>query len=130
MSYITVDYYQNEYQGITVADIPTLEKLITRASNQIDILIQYKLQGRDFNALPSFIVQNVMLATASQVEYLATNGETAASVLSGSDSFRIGNYSESGGGSSATSPQVKYSSDVRGYLLPTGLLYGGVCIHG
>lgn len=129
--YITVEYYRNEYEGITVADDTTLKKLIKRASRQIDTLIGYKLEGLDFNSLAPFILSNLQLAVASQVEYLATNGETSASITEGSDSFSVGNYSESGsGGNTQNTNVVKYASDVRGYLAPTGLLYAGVWVHG
>ncbi|MCU5722785.1 hypothetical protein OCB01_20120 [Bacillus cereus] len=131
MLYIDIEYYKNDYEGISIEDDFLLERLIKRACSQIDILTGFKLKGRDINALPSFIKDNVKLAVASQVEYLAINGEHSATIQEGSDSFRIGNYSESGGGSKSSSEgQVKYADDVRGYLLPTGLLYKVVNIHG
>ncbi|HDX9500145.1 TPA: hypothetical protein ROX79_005055 [Bacillus thuringiensis] len=130
MLYIDINYYKDDYEGISVEDDFLLERLIKRACNQIDILTGFKLKGRDINALPSFIKENVKLAVASQVEYLAINGEHSATIQEGSDSFRIGNYSESGGSKSSSEGRIKYADDVKGYLSYTGLLYNGVDIHG
>lgn len=133
MSYIDVDYYNNEYKGTPVPDKSLLERLITRASDQIDHYIDYKLEGVDFDKLAPFIKKQVKKATAAQVEFLAINGETSATVSEGSGGFSVGSYSENGisaGADDAPSFYAQYAITVPKFLSPTGLLYRGVGVYG
>ncbi|PEE42795.1 hypothetical protein [Bacillus pseudomycoides] len=133
MAYIDVDYYNNEYKGTPVADGWLLGRLIARASDQIDHIINYKLEGVDFDKLAPFIKKQVQKATAAQVEFLAINGETSATVSEGGGGFSVGSYSENGmsaGAAEAPSYYDRYAITVVDYLKPTGLLYTGVCVHG
>lgn len=132
MPYIDVDYYNNEYRGTPVSDAALLERLISRASDQIDRVINYKLEGVDFDKLAPFIKQ-VKKATAAQVEFLAINGETSATVSEGGGGFSVGSYSENGmsaGATDAPSHYDRYAITVVDYLRPTGLLYAGLCVDG
>lgn len=133
MAYIDANYYTNEYKGTPVADALFLGRLITRASDQIDHIINYKLEGVDFDKLAPFIKKQVKKATAAQVEFLAINGETSATVSEGGGGFSVGSYSENGmsaGAAEAPSYYDRYAITVVDYLRPTGLLYAGVCVHG
>ena len=133
MPYIDVDYYNNEYKGTPVSDVALLDRLINRASDQIDHVINYKLEGVDFDKLAPFIKKQVKKATAAQVEFLAINGETSATVSEGGGGFSVGAYSENGmsaGAAEAPSYYDRYAITVVDYLKPTGLLYTGVCVHG
>lgn len=133
MPYIDVDYYNNEYKGTPVADALLLDRLINRASDQIDHVINYKLEGVDFDKLAPFIKKQVKKATAAQVEFLAINGETSATVSEGSGGFDVGSYSENGmsaGVDDAPSFYAQYAISVPKFLSPTGLLYAGLCVHG
>lgn len=133
MAYIDADYYNNVYKGTPVADTSLLERLINRASDQIDHIMNYKLQGVDLEKLASFIMQQVKKATAAQVEFLAINGETSSTVREGAGGFSVGSYSENGmsaGASDAPGYYDRYAITVVDYLRPTGLLYTGVCVHG
>ncbi|EJQ55098.1 MULTISPECIES: hypothetical protein [Bacillus cereus group] len=133
MLYIDVDYYNNEYKGTSVSDTSLLERLIARASDQIDHIINYKLEGVDFDKLAPFIMKQVKKATAAQVEFLAINGETSATVSEGGGGFSVGSYSENGvsaGDDSSANFYTQYAIAVPKFLRPTGLLYAGVCVHG
>ncbi|MBM6648989.1 hypothetical protein [Bacillus sp. RIT 809] len=133
MPYIDVDYYNNDYEGTPVADITLLKRMIKRASEQIDSIIGYKLQGVDFDKVAPFIRDQVKKATAAQVEFLAINGITSATVSEGGGGFSVGAYSENGmsaGAADAPSHYDRYAITVVDYLRPTGLLYSGVCVHG
>ncbi|UNP84823.1 hypothetical protein [Bacillus mycoides] len=133
MPYIDVDYYNNEYRGTPVSDAALLERLISRASDQIDHVINYKLEGVDYDRLAPFIKKQVKKATAAQVEFLAINGETSATVSEGDGGFSVGSYSENGmsaGATDAPSHYDRYAITVVDYLRPTGLLYVGLCVHG
>ncbi|ARJ26063.1 hypothetical protein B7492_34090 (plasmid) [Bacillus mycoides] len=133
MPYIDVDYYNNEYKGTPVADTSLLERLIARASDQIDHIINYKLEGVDFDKLAPFIMKQVKKATAAQVEFLAINGETYATVSEGVGGFSVGSYSENGmsaGDNNASNFYTQYAISVPKFLRPTGLLYSGLCVHG
>jgi len=133
MAYIDADYYNNVYKGTTVSDSALLDRLINRASDSIDNITNYKLQGVDLEKLAPFIIQQIKKATAAQVEFLAINGETASTVSEGGGGFSVGSYSENGMSAGATdgpSYYDRYAITVKDYLRPTGLLYGGVCVHG
>lgn len=133
MAYIDADYYNNEYKGTPVSDTTLLDRLINRASDQIDHIINYKLEGVDFDKLAPFIKKQVQKATAAQVEFLAINGETSATVSEGGGGFSVGSYSENGmsaGAEDGPSFYDQYAITVPKYLRPTGLLYTSVCVHG
>ncbi|PFW97403.1 hypothetical protein COL32_26400 [Bacillus pseudomycoides] len=133
MAYIDADYYNNEYKGTPVADGWLLGRLIARASDQIDHIINYKLEGVDFDKLAPFIKKQVQKATAAQVEFLAINGETSATVSEGGGGFSVGSYSEDGvsaGDNNTSNFYTQYAISVTKFLRPTGLLYAGVCVHG
>ncbi|PHB11473.1 hypothetical protein COE80_31075 [Bacillus pseudomycoides] len=133
MPYIDVDYYNNEYRGTLVSDAALLDRLIARASDQIDDVISYKLEGVDFDKLAPFIKKQVKKATAAQVEFLAINGETCATVSEGGGGFSVGSYSEDGvsaGDNNTSNFYTQYAISVTKFLRPTGLLYAGVCVHG
>lgn len=133
MAYIDADYYNNEYKGTPVSDALLLNRLITRAGDQIDHIINYKLQGVDFTKVSPFIRDQVKKATAAQVEFLAINGETSATVSEGSGGFDVGSYSENGmsaGADDAPSFYAQYAISVPKFLSPTGLLYAGIGVHG
>ncbi|PFW65285.1 hypothetical protein [Bacillus sp. AFS075034] len=133
MAYIDADYYNNEYKGTPVPDETLLERLINRASDQIDHITNYKLQGVDLDKLAPFIMQQIKKATAAQVEFLAINGETASTVSEGGGGFSVGSYSENGmsaGAQEAPSYYDRYAITVVDYLRPTGLLYSGLNVHG
>ncbi|PGA79591.1 hypothetical protein COL94_28665 [Bacillus wiedmannii] len=133
MAYIDADYYNNDYEGTPVSDVALLNRMIKRASEQIDSIIGYKLQGVDFDKVSPFICDQVKKATAAQVEFLAINGVTSATVSEGGGGFSIGAYSENGmsaGAADAPSHYDRYAITVVDYLRPTGLLYAGLCVHG
>ncbi|PFD98917.1 hypothetical protein CN288_20305 [Bacillus sp. AFS023182] len=133
MAYIDADYYNNDYEGTPVSDVALLNRMIKRASEQIDSITGYKLQGVDFDKVAPFIRDQVKKATAAQVEFLAINGITSATVSEGGGGFSIGSYSENGmsaGAVEAPSYYDRYAITVVDYLRPTGLLYAGVCVHG
>lgn len=133
MAYIDADYYNNVYKGTPVSDPVFLDRLINRASDSIDHITNYKLEGVDFDKLAPFIVRQVKKATAAQVEFLTINGETSATVSEGGGGFSVGSYSENGmsaGAAEGPSYYDRYAITVIDFLKPTGLLYTGLCVHG
>ncbi|QWI52517.1 hypothetical protein [Bacillus mycoides] len=133
MPYIDVDYYNNDYEGTPVSDVALLNRMIKRASEQIDSVIGYKLQGVDFDKVAPFIRDQVKKATAAQVEFLVINGETSATVSEGGGGFSVGAYSENGtsaGDNTAANFYTQYAISVTKFLRPTGLLYAGLCVNG
>lgn len=124
MAYIDLEYYREEYVGLEVADDATLTRLINRASRDIDLLTQGRIG--ELSEQPALVQKNVKLATASQVEFLLLNGETASTVSQGSGKFKLGSYSSYG---TETSVMGRYSSAIRDYLMPVGLMYSGVAVR-
>ncbi len=122
---VTTDYYTNEYNGLELDDT-TLTRLLIRAENDINRLTMRILDLDDFNAANQVFIKN---AICSQVEFLATQGETASVVGNEAGSFSIGSYSESKGGrygATADANASRYADAVYDWLFPTGLLYAGV----
>ncbi len=126
MAYIDTDYYKNVYQGVDVGDDVLLERLIVRASRDIDMLTRFQIQ--DITTLHQTIQGHIKTATAMQVEHLNEYGEMASATSSGSGGFRIGSYSEDGGGTS-DAWSGRYPSSVLDVLFQTGLLYRGVAAY-
>ncbi|MGH0741934.1 hypothetical protein [Bacillus paranthracis] len=130
-------FYETVYKGNTelvdTSDKKTFERLSTRAQASVDGLTQY--QYHSYLDPHEFITEQYKLAICSQIDFLATNGEQAGSVVASEDvnGFSIGAYSEQGKSSQFSDPTKsynKYSQAMKGYLEPTGLLYRGVCRHG
>lgn len=121
MGYITPGYYRDTFGGQAVEDDALLQKYIDRASRDIDRLTRFTITT--FEDLHAYVQDKVMLAVASQVEYLAEYGLTSTTVDDGTGGgFSIGSYSESGGASRG----FVGSPVVIEYLIASGLMYAGV----
>lgn len=130
MSYIDKVYYDNEYKGIQI-DEDTFSRLSERSTEIIDILTNYKLIGTDIEELAPFIRMQIKKATASQIEYLFTSGESNAIGGGGFSQVRAGNftYGDKAGKESISRAETMTSQKVTSILSSTGLLYGGVDVY-
>ena len=125
MAYITPEYYTDIYRGADAGD--DLEKYIERASDLVDQVTGYKIM--DFENLPQFVKDQVMKATAAQVEYYVTQGGDEDVNAGNTDFARvaIGSFSYSVGSERGTSTsnrdEQRVSPATLAYLERTGLLY-------
>jgi hypothetical protein len=126
MPYIDKTYYDETYKGMPITDPDLFDRLATRASDMIDQLTQYVLKGVEFTQFAQLIQDNVKKATAAQIEYMASLGGELAIHGGGPSSVNIGNFSYQAG----SAGQQEVSPAVIKYLIPTGLLYKGVEVHG
>ncbi|MDA1802635.1 hypothetical protein [Bacillus cereus group sp. BY6-1LC] len=130
MLYITVDYYRNEYEGTPIADDVMLKRMIKRASDVIDQMIHYKLEGVDFDLVAPFIKKQVMKATAAQTEFIALYGETSSNVMVETPVMQVGKFRygllRGGKSEGGTTIDPSFSHGAIKFLEPTGLLYSGV----
>ncbi len=130
MPYITADYYRNEYSGTPVDDNEMLNRMIKRASDVIDQMIHYKLEGIDFDQVAPFIKKQVMNATAAQTEFIALYGETSSNVMVETPVMQVGKFRygllRGGKSEGGTSVDPSFSHGAIKFLEPTGLLYSGV----
>ncbi|MCC2341865.1 hypothetical protein OCF13_26370 [Bacillus tropicus] len=130
MPYITVDYYRNEYEGTPIADDVMLKRMIKRASDVIDQMIHYKLEGINFDEVAPFIKKQVMKATAAQTEFIALYGETSSNVMVETPVMQVGKFRygllRGGKTEGGTSVDPSFSNGAIKFLEPTGLLYSGV----
>lgn len=124
--YVDADYYNNDYVGVAISDADFLTKLIKRAERDINVLTQYRIT--DFDKLTTFQQERVKEAVCTQIEFLAENGELSSTVSDSGGSVSIGSYSESSG--SSGSNKLLIADNVKNFLYPTGLLYGGVGLIG
>ncbi|MFE9082232.1 head-tail connector protein [Bacillus mobilis] len=130
MPYITVDYYRNEYEGTPVDDDAMLKRMIKRASDVIDQMIRYKLEGITFDEVAPFIKKQVMKATAAQTEFIALYGETSSNVMVETPVMQVGKFRygllRGGKSEGGTTIDPSFSHGAIKFLEPTGLLYSGV----
>lgn len=132
MAYIDADYYTNIYKGMPVEDPDMLNRMIARASDVVDQIINYKLSGVDFNKLVPFIKEQVMKATAAQTEYIALYGETSANTMIDTPVMQVGKFRYGllrGGKSEGAGKDARIAQGTIAFLRPTGLLYAGVSVH-
>ena len=123
--YATAEYYKNEYHGLELST-DVLDRLILRANKDVERLTRSRI---DMDSLSELNQKRVMNAVCSQVEFLASKGETASTIADNTGSFSIGSYSESKGGrygAAADANTSRYADAVYDWLFPTGLLYAGV----
>jgi hypothetical protein len=109
--YATLAYYRTTYLGQAVADDPTLTRLLTRASDDMDIACMGRIDTDDMN---SVALDYLSKATCAQAESYAQEGTAD---LSGSVS--LGSFSISGKDGAAPGGLCKRSSR---YLMFTGLM--------
>jgi len=132
MAYIDADYYNYEYKGTPVEDPDMLNRMIARASDVIDQIINYKLSGVDFDKLAPFIKGQVMKATAAQTEYIALYGETSANTMIDTPVMQVGKFRYGllrGGKSEGAGRDARIAQGTISFLRPTGLLYAGVTVN-
>jgi hypothetical protein len=133
MSYITPEYYENEYQGSQPADAADLQRFINRASDIVDQMTDYRLFGKEDwkEGLSELQIALVEKATAAQVEFYVMNGGDAEVNAGTSDmqSVAIGSFSYSGGGQGEMKAN-RISPSATAFLLSSGLLYRGLATYG
>ncbi|MGG1339887.1 hypothetical protein ABE244_04695 [Bacillus toyonensis] len=130
MAYIDADYYTNIYKGMPVEDADMLNRMIARASDVIDQIVNYNLIGVDFDKLAPFIKGQVMKATAAQTEYIALYGETSTNTMIDTPVMQVGKFRYGlGGKSGGASHDARIAQGTIAFLRPTGLLYAGVTVN-
>ncbi len=130
MPYIDLEYYNNEYEGVEV-DSTSFSRLSKRASEMIDILINHKLTGKDFDKQGAFIKEQIKKATAAQIEYIVLNGEENSIGSGGFGQVSAGNFSygDKPGKESISRSETMTSQKVMSILSSTGLLYKGLDVY-
>ena len=127
MAYVDWDYYNNVFQGETVAeaDFPAL---LRRAECIVEEMTMYRASPLTFTAMPDAIQERVKNAVCAQVEYLDANGGSDLdNDPAGLQSASLGKYSytKAAGGAGGGTSQSIYAPQALRYLAPTGLLYRG-----
>ena len=116
--YATLEYYRATYIGQPVADDTKLTQLLTRASQDIDIMTLNRI---DVSELCDEQLEQLSNATCAQAEFYAQNGI----VSSGAESHSLGSYSQSGG----TSESSGVCGRAMSFLALTGLLNRAVASY-
>ena len=129
MAILTAEYYKNQYEGVQAEDEKLL-RIINRAEREIDAMTNFKMSNR-YDKMSARHQNFVRMAICSQVEFLIERGETASSIGGTAGSVSIGSFSKSNGAGTSTNKNGpgRYSKATYDYLLPTGLLYGGVWVQ-
>lgn len=109
--YATLSYYRTTYLGQAVADDPTLTRLLTRASDDMDISCMGRIDTTEMN---SVALDWLMKATCAQAESYAQEGTADAT-----GSVSLGSFSMSGKDKAAPGGLCNRSSR---YLAFTGLM--------
>lgn len=127
--YVDYDYYINEFYGelLPKEEFKQLEK---RAADIVDQITYYRIPHKGFENFPSFVQGQIKKAVSAQLEYIYVNGGLEFIADSGQvASMQIGKFSIGSKNQNSEDNAVSGSllaPTVTGYLLPTGLLYGGV----
>src|SRR5690606_16353310 len=97
MSYITTEFYLEDYGGIPPLDPESLKKEIKRASETIDMLTGnvLKLKPDYLEKAHPFVKKQVELATASMVEFYIINGGHQSQLLNQMSDVRVGSFNYS-----------------------------------
>lgn len=132
MPYITKEYYDSVYKGTPISDGGTFDRLAARATDIVDMLTNHQLLGTELSKWPELIQGQIKKATAAQVEYLLTQGESKAMGAGEYGQVSAGNFSYGGraGKESLSREELMTSAAVLNLLSPTGLLYRGVGVYG
>lgn len=129
MGYIVKADFTAFTPSTTIAD-SELNEIIERASDVIDSLTMYKIvNAGGLNNFPAFTQTLVKKAVCAQVMYMFNNGYKGDATVS---NVSIGSFSYTSGTAENQSDKVNkldLAPYVRGYLLPTGLLYRGVMFY-
>ncbi len=122
MAYADADFYTNTYGGALPADA-SLDKLLARASDDIDIATLYRIGTLGgLTALTDFCQQQIKMAVCAQADYVdATGGIADFGGLSG---YSVGDVNVQLGAATGGYPAL--APRARAYLLPTGLMNRGV----
>lgn len=125
MSYITMEYYAEEFLGEPVddADFPSL---CMRAEEIVEEMTMYRLTPITFLAMTADTQERVKKAVCAQIEYLDANGGSDLDNGAGLQSASLGKFSYTrAAGASGSAEQSTYAPRAYRYLAPTGLLYRG-----
>lgn len=130
MPYITREYYDNTYKGKPASSPEELDRLISRASDSIDILTYHRIaKGEvDLETSHPFIKSQVEKATAALVEYYVVIGGYESTIDTGEQSVGLGSFNYSMKGTRGKSVEVP--NNVVELLTSTGLLYAGINVSG
>lgn len=109
--YATLSYYRTTYLGQAVSDDTTLTRLLTRASDDMDIACMGRIDTDDMN---SVALDYLMKATCAQAESYAQEGTADAT-----GSVSLGSFSQSGKDGAAPGGLCKRASR---NLMLTGLM--------
>lgn len=116
MSYATVEFYKNTYNGNSIPD-SQLVSMLEKASNDVDRVTHMKIRKLGgFSQLSEFEQLNVQLAVCSQADYRHTK-----SSMDGVASYNIGDVSVT-----LDKSTEEYDKGCMAYLNATRLMYRGL----
>lgn len=122
-----LEFYVNEWKGISRENINMLDTLLSRAADIVNNRIY--LSGYTVETVPEKLRVLVYKAVCSQADYIEYNGGVASMSDTGDmSSVSLGKFSYSGGtqGGSSAKSASQLCEQATDYLRPTGLLYRGV----
>lgn len=108
MSYATTNYYQYDYAGKPISDETLLQRLLDRASDDLDFLTMGRI---DITAMSDADLDTLYKANCAQAEFYSNNGMAEAG-----GSASLGSFSYSGDSTGS----VAYSSRAVNYLAMLG----------
>ena len=128
MPYIDYQFYTDEFKGVSLSE-DAFNNLVSRASDLIDQVTNFKIETIGFENLYPAYQQRVKKAVAAQVEYMHVNGGIVNMQTADLSSASLGSFSYAENGSSGQVMKTTSKSAID-YLRGTGLLYSGVMTCG
>lgn len=119
--YADTDYYNDTYIGRTCTDDDILEKWLSRASDDIDVVT---LGTVDITELSTGALEYLKKATCAQTEYYVINGDEEDSA----ESFSLGAFSIKESTDKGSEGGVLCNRALR-YLVLAGLGHRRVCVR-
>jgi len=126
IGFIDLDYYKDIYFGTDPDDDDLLQKLIIRASDDINAKSGWQIT--DITDYEVFVKNLIYKATAAQVEWYVNNGDVY-NETPGNKSEKLGKFSVSGSGKATPSgtDELLCARSLQ-YFEQTGFAYRGVIV--
>jgi len=121
MPYADNTFYRDTYAGAAVSDDTELTRLLTKASNDIDLICNYNFTFSELDATDQKFVK---MATCAQAESYAVHGEDDQDF----QNISLGAFSISGGGKKNQNSYV--CDNALKYLYMTSFYQGAIIVCG
>lgn len=125
LKWITQEFYSGTYGGTSIpAD--SFNEIANAAEREVDKMTHFNLSKLDFNSVPQFIHDQVLMAISAQIEYFYELDAHTEAGLQTVQSASLGSFHYQAPQANGTASNSMRSDVAVNYLAPTGLMYAGL----